>query len=177
MRSKNDIKNELVQIKEELESLKNKEIEMQSLVSGKEKADQTSSHLFTLLKYMIEENKTTRGMIERMYKKIESFEEEINADDLPTEPIQNGLEQGVTTIVPISELDKKIIQHIEIAGMACADDIKKAMNYKGRNAASARLNKLFKQKIIERHQLGHKVYYKYNAGKTTNGILIVSPPQ
>ncbi len=29
--------------------------------------------------------------------------------------------------------------------MACADDIKKQMSYRGRNAASARLNRLYKQ--------------------------------
>ncbi|MFI5412725.1 MAG: hypothetical protein ACHQX1_02445 [Candidatus Micrarchaeales archaeon] len=181
MRAKNEIKNELVAIKKELEQLKSKETEMQNLVNGKDKSDQISSNLFTLLKYMMDENKTTRNMIEQMYKKIEKFEEEINAD-LSEEPGQgatNPLEQGVTTtqVVPISELDKRIIQHIQIVGMACADDVKKHMNYKGRNAASARLNKLYRQGIIERYQLGHKVFYKYDAGKTTKSILIVSPPQ
>ncbi len=180
MRSKNEIKNELVAIKKELEQLKTKETEMQNLVSGKEKSDQTSSHLFTLLKYMMDENKATRNMIEQLYKKIEKFDEDINAD-LSEEPGQgatNPLEQGATTtVVPISELDKRIIQHIQIVGMACAGDIKKHMNYKGANAASARLNKLYRQGIIERYQLGHKVFYKYDAGKTTKSILIVSPPQ
>jgi len=60
--------------------------------------------------------------------------------------------------------------------MACAEDIKREMNYRGRNAASARLNRLHKQGLLDRYQLGHKVYYKYDAGKTTN-TLIVSPPQ
>ena len=60
--------------------------------------------------------------------------------------------------------------------IACSEDIQKRMNYKGRNAASARLNKLYKQGLLERYQLGHKVYYKYNAGKATNP-LIISPPQ
>jgi hypothetical protein len=60
--------------------------------------------------------------------------------------------------------------------MACAEDIKKHMSYKGKNAASARLNRLFKEGLLDRYQLGHKVYYKYDAGKTTK-TLIVSPPQ
>jgi len=60
--------------------------------------------------------------------------------------------------------------------MACADDVKAGMNYRGRNAASARLNKLYKMGLIDRLQLGHKVFYKFDAGKTTK-ILIVSPPQ
>ena len=78
--------------------------------------------------------------------------------------------------MPISELDAKILQHIQIKGMSCADDIKKQMNYRGRNAASARLNRMYKQGLLERHQLGHKVYYKYDAGKAAK-TLIVSPPQ
>ena len=63
---------------------------------------------------------------------------------------------------------------IQVKGMACAEDIKNAMSYKGLNAASARLNNLFKRGILQRYQLGHKVYYKYDAGKTTN-TLIISP--
>lgn len=68
------------------------------------------------------------------------------------------------------------MQIIQISGMSCADDIKKQMSYRGRNAASARLNRLYKIGLLERYQLGHKVYYKYDAGKTAD-TLIVSPPQ
>ena len=50
------------------------------------------------------------------------------------------------------------------------------MSYKGRNAASARLNKLYRIGLLERFQLGHKVYYKFDAGKMAS-TLIVSPPQ
>ena len=60
--------------------------------------------------------------------------------------------------------------------MVCADEVKTLMGYKGRNAACTRLNKLYKDGLLDRYQLGHKVYYKYDAGKTTN-TLIISPPQ
>jgi hypothetical protein len=179
MNSRKEIKNELVAIKKELEQLKSKEQEVQSLMMGKEKSDQTSSHLFTLLKYMMDENKKTNVLMEQMFERIKRFEDEINAD-FPEEPGQGVTtmeQEPLTKVVPVSELDRKIIQHIQIAGMACADDIKKVMNYKGRNAASARLNRLCDKGILTRYQLGHKVYYKYDAGKTTKGILIVSPPQ
>lgn len=179
MNSKKEIKNELVAIKKELEQLRSKEMEVQSLVIGKEKSEQTSSHLFTLLKYMMDENKKTNVLIQQIFEKMKRFEDELDTD-FPEEPGQgaNVLEQEpLTKVVPVSELDRKIIQHIQIAGLACADDIKKAMNYKGRNAASARLNRLCDKGILTRYQLSHKVYYKYDAGKTTNRTLIVSPPQ
>ena len=60
--------------------------------------------------------------------------------------------------------------------MLCADDIKEKLHYKGRNAACTRLNRLHKAGLLERHQLGHKVYYKYDAGKATK-LLILSPPK
>ena len=78
--------------------------------------------------------------------------------------------------VPISWLDAEILKNVQVLGMACADDIKKRMNYKGRNAASVRLNRLYRQGVLDRYQLGRKVYYKYDAGKASD-TLIVSPPQ
>ncbi len=175
MRSKNEIKNELVAIKKRLDQLQGKEIEAQNMVVGKEKADQTTAYLLQLLKLITDENKKTRMILEQLSHRIpDAFDA-----DLPEETVQGDLEQEPTTkIVPISELDAKILQYMQMqhSGMACADDIRRMMSYKGRNAASARLTKLHKQGIVERFQTGHKVYYMYNPNKTRN-TLIVSPPQ
>ena len=47
----------------------------------------------------------------------------------------------------------------------------------GSRVADALLEgKLREKGLLERFQLGHKVYYIYDAGKATN-ILIISPPQ
>ena len=78
--------------------------------------------------------------------------------------------------VPLSLLDAKILDFVQTHTMICADDLMKAMNYRGRNAACARLNRLYREGLLERYQLGHKVFYKFDAGKTTN-TLIISPPQ
>jgi predicted transcriptional regulator of viral defense system len=80
--------------------------------------------------------------------------------------------------VPLSDIDAKIINFVQVQhnGMVCADEVREFMGYKGNNAACARLNKLYKDGLLDRFQLGHKVYYKFDAGKTTN-TLIISPPQ
>jgi hypothetical protein len=80
--------------------------------------------------------------------------------------------------IGLSSVDARIINFVQtsIDGMACADAVRKYMKYRGNNAACARLNRLHKMGLLERHQLGHKVYYKFDAGKATN-TLIVSPPQ
>lgn len=184
-RPRNDIRNELIAIKKELEAIKGtKDAETQTLVKDKEKGDITGNNLLTLLKLYMMEAKNTSNRIEQMQKSIENIEEFINADlsDEPTqgENLTEHEPTNTTVEVPISELDRKILQLLQTqnaGAMACADDIKKAMGYKGRNAASARLNKLRSQGLLERYQLGHKVYYKFNAGKTTKRMLIVSPPQ
>jgi hypothetical protein len=178
MRSKNELKNELLSIKKELDVLKVKEDEIKLLMSEKAKTDDTNSGLFTLLKYMMEESKTTKLILQQLANQIS----EIHADttglgELPVEELQDQPSNLGAKVVPVSDLDKRILQYIQSKDMACADDVKKAMNYKGRNAASARLNRLHKSGLIERYQLGHKVYYKYDAGKATANTLIVSPPQ
>ncbi len=175
MRTRNQIKNDLVAIKKEISKLKSKELEVEHLVSDKEAASTVSSNMLTLFKIMLEESKTTRTMLRLLTEKLTRLEDDLSTD-VEEEGVSGG-EEPRTKEVAISDLDKKIMQFIQLKEMACAADVQKYMNYKGKNAASARLNKLYRQGVIERYQLGHKVFYKYNAGKTTNSILIVSPPQ
>ena len=178
MARKKEVEEELVKIKRQLSSLSALNEEMKGLMAEKEGSEKTSSQLFTLLKYMIDENKRTTmllGSISEMLARVEDTVSE------PVEEVQEHTEPMASDAVkelPVSEVDAKILQAIQLSpnSMACADDIKRRMNYHGRNAASARLNKLYKLGAIERLQLGHKVYYKYDAGKATN-LLIVSPPQ
>ena len=78
--------------------------------------------------------------------------------------------------IALSDTDRKIIEFVQTKGMACADDIKSTMGYRGRNAACTRLKRLCDEKLLQRFQLGHKVYYRFDAGKAAN-TLIISPPQ
>lgn len=175
MHSKNDIKSELVSLRKELRRLKTREAEFESAVNGKENDEKMSSNLLQLFKIMMDENKKTTILIQHISEKLSHFEEEVA--NVGYEEVPQAQEGPSTKEIPISDLDKKIIQFIQLKELACAEDVRKHMGYKGKNAASSRLNRLYKQGLIERHQLGHKVFYKYNAGKTTNNILIVSPPQ
>ena len=61
--------------------------------------------------------------------------------------------------VLLSETDEAIVKFIEKEGKATAEDVRKAFNYKGRNAASARLNKLCKEGILLKKYSGKKVYF------------------
>jgi len=156
------------EIEEELERLK-KEL-------GKLENENNAYHAYPddaedLIKYMVLERERTNKILASITEKIKELEERLEEKQEEKKmPLQK------LTEVPLSEVDAKIIGFIQTKELACADDIKEFMHYKGRNAACARLNKLYMMGLLNRYQLGHKVYYKFDAGKTTN-TLIVSPPQ
>ncbi|MGC8478608.1 MAG: winged helix-turn-helix domain-containing protein [Candidatus Micrarchaeia archaeon] len=183
MRSKSEIEKELKTIKKYLKEVSANSNASKDLILQNEKSSETNSNLFALLKYMIDENKKTTMLLKGIAESIGKLEEAISA---PVEEEQSGENEihAMPSVnlnpkeVPLSESDTKIIQAIQLSphSMACAEDIKAKLGYKGKNGASARLNKLYKMGLLERYQLGKKVYYKYDAGKATN-TLIISPPQ
>ncbi len=172
MQSKRGLEKELQSIKEQIRNLSASNTNVKELVDEKAKVEETGSSLLSLVKFVMDENKKTTMVLKGISENLARIESDLNADYTAEEnPVQEAARE-----VPLSELDAKIIEHIQRNGMSCADDIKKHMNYRGRNAASARLNRMYKQGLLERYQLGHKVYYKYDAGKAAK-TLIVSPPQ
>ncbi len=60
---------------------------------------------------------------------------------------------------PLSDVDEKIVEFIKEKGTATADEVQKRFGYKGRNAASARLSRLYQLGILVRNRAGRKVYY------------------
>ncbi|MEM0149444.1 MAG: hypothetical protein QXW10_00930 [Candidatus Micrarchaeaceae archaeon] len=180
MRSKKEIVKDVQKIKNGIRDLKNKNSIADALLGEKTKADQINSNLFSLVKYLVDENKKTTLVLQNLSDGISRLENELFAgesEENQAAKVQDTQEINVPKELPISDLDARILQIIQRKGMACADDIRAQLNYKGRNAATARLTKLYKQGLLTRYQLGHKVFYKYDAaGKTTN-TLIISPPQ
>ena len=159
------------QIMKELEDLKTQVQNLQDLPSPKEDQQIPDEGVPALMKYMIEERERTNRKLEDLTGKINKLKlavETIYREDYE-QPEQRGMD------VPLSSLDGQIMDFVQSQQMVCADQLKEFMKYKGRNAACSRLNRLYQMGLLERHQLGHKVYYRY-AGKATN-TLIISPPQ
>ncbi len=177
MRSKKEIETALVEIQKKLQTINQSNTGEKELLVKNEKVEETSSNLFALIKYMIDENKRTTMLLKGISESMARLENGLHDTYYEEEAAvtDEGVARGAREI-PISSLDAQIIKTVQVLDLACADDVKKAMNYKGRNAASMHLNKLYKMGLLDRHQLGRKVYYKYDAGKATE-TLIVSPPQ
>jgi predicted HTH transcriptional regulator len=59
----------------------------------------------------------------------------------------------------LGDIDEKIIEFVKKNGKACAEDLQREFKYRGKNAASARLNRLHSQGLLEKKQAGRRVYY------------------
>jgi predicted HTH transcriptional regulator len=84
------------------------------------------------------------GRLEGIEKRLDGIERELGkevSDDI------------------LGDIDGKIIEFVKKNGKACAEDLQRAFNYRGKNAASARLNKLHSQGLLEKKQAGRRVYY------------------
>ena len=159
----------------DLEKLKG---QVESLVSKNATAPEgTDGNVTALLKYMVDERERTNRMLEGLTDKIRRLEGALDGMYAATEEKEQSVQPRIidNREIPLSELDSQVLDFVQTKGMICADQLKEYMGYKGRNAACTRLNRLYVTGLLERFQLGHKVYYKY-AGKATN-TLIISPPQ
>lgn len=61
--------------------------------------------------------------------------------------------------IDISDRDQEILEFVRSHKKVCADDVQDHFKYRGRNAASARLNKLFRDNVVDKIYAGRNVYY------------------
>lgn len=132
--------------------------------------------LAALLYARLETQESTNLLLKNIYAKIEQLENEIKnvkeqkeSKTTSKKSYENENIEEIVSLLP--EKDKKILEIIRKNGRVSADDIKTALGYKGRNAASARLNKLYNLGLLTKVKFGRKVYYKLNAGVGKTTIL------
>lgn len=165
---KDQIEDEIMRLKGEIKVLSEKESKLpdESLPS-------------VLIRYLIDEREKTNRSLASLIEKINKLEQKLNSLDEEVDAVEEAnphIHMNTGEIIPLSNLDARIIDFVDSRNMVCADDVKNEMKYKGRNAACTRLNKLCKDGFLTKFQLGHKVYYRVDAGKATKA-LIISPPQ
>jgi predicted HTH transcriptional regulator len=59
----------------------------------------------------------------------------------------------------LPEVDEKILAFVKKSGKTTAEEVRVQFNYKGKNAACARLNRLYEMNLVEKKQVGKKVYF------------------
>ncbi len=115
----------------------------------------------TMLYSIAEEKKSNNLIVRNINAKFDNIAETLNKiyEKLSLLTEQGIPHPGEHPLTPISERDEEILDFVKSMGKACADDVQKKFGYKGRNAASARLSRLFKDNLLEKVYHGRKVYY------------------
>jgi predicted HTH transcriptional regulator len=90
-------------------------------------------------------------LLRQVFGKLDAIEKRLDG-------IEKGMGREVGDEI-LGDVDGKIIEFVKKNGKVCAEDLQREFSYKGKNAASARLNKLHSQGLLEKKQAGRRVYY------------------
>lgn len=115
--------------------------------------------LGALMYSVTREKENTNRLLKEVITRLERLEQRL-------EKIEGSSSGTRGEHVLLSDTDEQIVDYVKKAGKACAEEVQKALHYKGRNAASARLNQLFSMGLLEKAQVGRKVFYLPSGGKT-----------
>jgi len=120
--------------------------------------------LATMLFSIAEERKSTNLVVREINGKLDKFEllmsklDEITQGlEKLTAQVNEHPESQVTS--ELSERDEEVLAYVREKGRVCANELQEKFDYRGRNAGSARLSKLFKEGELDKNFVGRKVYY------------------
>jgi len=113
--------------------------------------------LSMLLFALAKEREKTNKLLDEINQRLQELE--LARDRKKIEPLMGkagamGLEAEI-----LPEQDQKIMDFVETRGMASANDVMEVLSYKGQNAASQRLNKLYREGHLRKVRAGRKVMY------------------
>ncbi|MBU0532012.1 hypothetical protein KKB44_00805 [Candidatus Micrarchaeota archaeon] len=97
---------------------------------------------------LLEERENTNRLLKNILQKLDTVEAKGGSE------ARQIIEQPL-----LPEIDEQILNTIIKKGKVTAEDIRKEFKYKGKNAASARLNKLHAMGLLQKKQAGKKVYF------------------
>ncbi len=98
---------------------------------------------------LLEERENTNRILKNLLAKLETLEAKLGG----TSTIQKQEEM----LLP--EIDEQILSFVKEQGKATAETVRAHFNYKGTNAASSRLNRLYDIGMLEKKQVGKKVFF------------------
>ncbi|HQT44373.1 MAG TPA: hypothetical protein PLO51_00185 [Candidatus Micrarchaeota archaeon] len=108
----------------------------------------------------VRERESANLMLQKILARLDAMEQKISAmeqNHAARQP-QTAATEGGAVMIP--DVDREIVNFVQEKGHVCADDVQDKFGYKGRNAASARLNRLCELSLLEKQQVGRKVYFR-----------------
>lgn len=107
---------------------------------------------------LVEERQKTNSLLEKILEKFEEILKKADSASLDSQH-QGSQLSTKTAVVVLPEQDQLILHTVHEKGQVTAEEIRKELGYKGNNAASQRLNKLYKEGHLRKIQSGRKVVY------------------
>lgn len=105
---------------------------------------------------LLEERENTNRLLKTVIQKLEAIEAKMGPG--ASAPVASAVSSALGEPL-LPEVDEGIMAFIKEAGKVTAEEVRARFNYKGKNAASARLNRLCDQGLLQKQQVGKKVYF------------------
>jgi uncharacterized membrane protein len=106
-----------------------------------------------MLYSIAEERKNTNLIIKNLNSKIDALMNKIENFEQKNPGQRDSVRES------LSERDSEVLEFVRSRGRVDALTLMKKFKYKGKNAASARLSRLFHEGYVKKEYAGRKVYY------------------
>ncbi|MEM4133786.1 MAG: hypothetical protein QXO35_01865 [Candidatus Micrarchaeia archaeon] len=113
-----------------------------------------------LMYLSVKEKENTNRLLKNIYARLDQLEEKLKQMEQKLSSVGTVPSNSAPALL-LSSVDQKIIDYIKENGPSSAETIQKVFAYKGRNAASARLNKLATFGYLVKQRAGKVIYYAY----------------
>lgn len=97
---------------------------------------------------LLEERENTNRILKTILQRLDTLE----AKGMP-------LEHVIEEVPLLAEIDQEILDFVKGSGKATAENVRERFNYRGKNAASSRLNRLCSKSLLFKKQVGKKVFF------------------
>jgi len=99
---------------------------------------------------LLEERENTNRLLKNILAKLEAIEMKgpVAAKEMP------AIKEAI-----LPEIDEQIVSFLKGTGKVTAEEVRVRFNYRGKNAACARLNRLCDLGVITKRQVGKKMFF------------------
>ncbi len=111
---------------------------------------------------LLEERENTNRLFKTLIQRLERLEQRLSALEGQADRIPSS-ERSSHGSPLLPEVEERILMFVKERGKVTAEEVRKAFGYKGRNAASARLNHLYRLGLLKKAQVGRKVVFMLNS--------------
>jgi hypothetical protein len=102
-------------------------------------------------------NRLLKTLIERLDDRFGQVEARLEA--LERKPLAPREPKPMAEEVLLPSVDEEILKFVKEKRFASAEEVRRRFNYKGKNAASARLNRMFELGLLSKRQVGRAVMF------------------